>query len=303
VHRVVTLLVLALPAALLLTALGGWWLARRALRPVEQMTRDAERIEVESLDERIAEPGTNDEVGHLAQTLNAMLVRIRTAVAQQRQLVDDASHELRTPLAAMRSELDVSLRADDLDPAARATLESVREEVDRLARIVDDLLTLAAADEHGLELATETVDLAAVSGRAAAGIQSLARRNSIDLDVKGDPVLVDADPERMRQAIGNVIENAVKFSPPGASVAVSTAANGSSVRVTVADAGPGIAEADREHIFERFFRADGARTRGGSGLGLAIAREIVLAHGGQIRFEPHEPHGSVFSIELPANGR
>jgi signal transduction histidine kinase len=217
--------------------------------------------------------------------------------------VDDASHELRTPLAAMRAELDVSLRADDLDPAARATLESVREEVDRLARIVDDLLTLAAADEHGLELATESVDLAAVSARAAGGIEALAQRNSVELAVSGGPVVVDADPERMRQAIGNVIENAVKFSPPGTAVAVSTEANGSSVRVTVVDAGPGISEADRDHIFERFFRADGARTRGGSGLGLAIAREIVVAHGGQIRFEPREPRGSVFSIELPANGR
>jgi heavy metal sensor kinase len=300
VHRVLVLLVLALPAALLLTAAGGWWLARRALRPVERMTRDAERIEVESLDEQIAEPATHDEVGHLARTLNAMLARIRIAVAQQRRLVDDASHELRTPLAAMRSEIDVSLRADDLEPAARVVLESVREEADRLARIVDDLLTLASSDQHGLTLTREEVDLAGIAERAAAGVGPLAARRSVAVDVAGDGGVVSADPERLRQALCNVIENAVKFSPPGAIVAVRAEANGAGARVTVSDDGPGIAIADRERIFERFFRADGARTRGGSGLGLAIAQEIVVAHGGQIRFEPREPRGSVFSIELPA---
>jgi heavy metal sensor kinase len=303
VHRVVTLLVLALPAALLLTALGGWWLARRALGPVEQMTRDAERIEVESLDERIAEPRTNDEVGHLAQTLNAMLARIRTAVAQQRGLVDNASHELRTPLAAMRSEIDVSLRADDLDPPARATLESVREEVDRLARIVDDLLTLASVDERGLTLAAEPIDLAAVAEQAAGGLRPLAQRRAVALHLDGQATLVAGDPERLRQAIGNLIDNAVKFSPPGGSVTVHTAPNGVGVHVTVADQGPGVAPQDRERIFERFYRAAGARDRDGSGLGLAIAQEIVVAHGGGIRVVPGDDRGSVFEIELPANGR
>jgi heavy metal sensor kinase len=303
VHRVVALLVLALPAALLLTAAGGWWLARRALRPVDRMTRDAERIEIESLDEQIADPGTNDEVGHLAQTLNAMLARIRTAVAQQRRLVDDASHELRTPLAAMKSELDVSLRADDLEPAARSTLESVREEVERLSRMVDDLLTLASVDEHGLRLATEQVDLAGVSARAADGVRPLADRRSVVLEVAGDPTPVAADPERLRQAIGNVIDNAVKFSPAGTSVGIRTGVNGTGVYVTITDDGPGIAETDRDRIFERFYRADDARSGRGSGLGLAIAEEIVSAHGGAIRFTPRRPHGSVFSIELPANGR
>jgi signal transduction histidine kinase len=267
------------------------------------MTHDAERIEVESLDERIADPGTRDEVSHLAQTLNAMLARIRTAVAQQRRLVDDASHELRTPLAAMRSEIDVSLRADELDPAARATLESVREEVDRLARIVDDLLTLASVDEHGVTLATEQVDLGNVAARAVAGMRPMAERASIQLEIACEPTIVAADPERMRQAIGNIVENAVKFSPQGGSVAVRTSANGAGANVSVADEGPGIAAADREHIFDRFYRADDARGRGGSGLGLAIAQEIVRAHGGQISFTPREPHGSVFSIELPVNGR
>jgi heavy metal sensor kinase len=300
VHKVVTLLLLACPMALLLTAFGGWWIARRALRPVEQMTHAAMRIEVERLDEHLNEPRTRDELADLARTLNAMLDRIRSAVGQQRRLVDDASHELRTPLAAMRSELDVSLRADDLTAAGREVLESVRDEVDRLSRILDDLLTLASADEGTLALATEDVQLDALAGRAGEAMRPLAARRSITIAVDGTPITVAGDPERLRQALGNLVENAVKFSPAGGVVGIRTASHNGSASVTVSDDGPGVAEGDRERIFERFFRADGSRTRGvaGSGLGLSIALEIIEAHGGRIRFEPREPHGSEFTIEL-----
>jgi heavy metal sensor kinase len=305
VHRVVVLLILALPAALVLTALGGWWIARRALRPVERMTRAAERIEIERLDEQLADPGTRDEVAHLAQTLNAMLARIRAAIGQQRRLVDDASHELRSPLAAMRSELDVSLRADELSPAARDALESVRDEVDRLTRTVDDLLTLASVDQGRLALATEPVDLGAVAANAGGALRPLAARRSITIEVDGSSAGVTGDPERLRQALGNLIENAVKFSPDGGVVSVRTAAANGSASVTVSDQGPGVAPADRDQMFERFFRADASRSRGvaGSGLGLSIAREIAEAHGGQIRFAPREPRGAEFALELPSRTR
>ena len=300
-HRVIVLLLLALPVALLLTAAGGWWLARRALRPVEQMTRAAERIEVENLADRLVEPGTADEVGHLARTLNAMLERIRSGVEQQRRLVDDASHELRTPLAAMRAELDVSLRTDDLTPAARSVLESVRDEVDRLGRTVDDLLTLASIDQGRLELATEAVELDQVAMRAGDALRPLAARRSITIRVNGSPAAIRGDPERLRQAFGNLIDNAVKFSPDGGVVEVRTSAANGTARVTISDDGPGVAEDDRERIFERFYRADPSRTRAtaGSGLGLSIARDIAEAHGGRLDYEPRAPHGSAFSIELP----
>jgi heavy metal sensor kinase len=295
-RHVVSLLLLAFPAALLLTGAGGWWLARRALRPVESMTATAAAIGVDRLDDRVPEPPARDELRELARTFNGMLDRIRAGVQEQRRLVADASHELRTPLAAMRAEIDVSLVADDLSPAAVEVLESARVEVDRLSRMVDDLLTLATADEDGgLALALEPADLSVLAEQASGALRAQAVQRGVEVELSGGPAPVLADPVRLGQAIRNVLENAIEFSPPGSVVTVETAAG----RLVVADEGPGIPPELRERVFERFFRADPSRTRdtGGSGLGLAIAREIVDAHGGRIRVEPREP-GSAFAIEL-----
>jgi two-component system, OmpR family, sensor kinase len=295
VRRVRTLLLIAGPAALLLTGVGGWWLARRALRPVDAMTTTAAAIGVERLDDRVPEPATRDELWHLARTLNTMLDRIGAGVAEQRRLVADASHELRTPLAAMRAEIDVSLRADGLPPAARDVLESAREEVDRLNRLVDDLLTLASADE-GLALEPQPVDLGELAAQVALDLRPLAERRNVTVELSGAPAPVSADRAGLSRALRNVVENAIEFSPAGGCVRIFTAPG----RVQVADEGPGVPPELRERIFDRFFRADPSRDRqtGGTGLGLAIARELVNAHGGTIRAEP-TPSGSVFIIELP----
>jgi two-component system OmpR family sensor kinase len=279
-RRVVTLLLVAFPVALLLTAAGAWWLARRALRPVEAIASTAASIGVEKLDERVPEPAVRDELWHLARTFNGMLDRIRAGVQEQRRLVADASHELRTPLAAMRAEIDVSLRADDLSPAAAAVLESAREEVDRLSRMVDDLLVLATADEEGgLRLHLAPTDLAVLAARAADEL----RGHGVELELRGPAAPVLGDERRLERAIRNVVENAVEFSPPGGVVVLETAPG----RLSVTDEGPGIPPELRERVFERFFRADPSRTRatGGSGLGLSIAAEIVAAHAGTIRVE------------------
>jgi signal transduction histidine kinase len=285
----VTLLLIACPVALLLTAAGGWWLARRSLRPVEAMTATAAAIGVDELDEHVPEPAARDELWRLARTFNGMLDRIRDGVQDQRRLVADASHELRTPLAAMRAEIDVSLRADDLSPAAAEVLESAREEVDRLSRMVDDLLTLATADEAGgLALRLEPCDLAVLAARAADELRGLGA----EIRLSGTPAPVLADPRRLARAIVCVVENAIEFGPPGGMVDIETAPG----RIAVTDEGPGIPSELRERVFERFFRADPSRTRatGGSGLGLSLAREIVGAHGGTIRVEP----ASTVVIEL-----
>jgi signal transduction histidine kinase len=247
--RALTLFLLAGPALLLVTVGGGWWLAGKALRPLD------------------------------------------AALARQRRLIGDASHELRSPLAAMRSELDVALDDPALPGDARDVLASAREEVDRLTVIVADLLTLARADEGRLAPAREPVDLREVA-RAA----TRQGTEDVRVEVTGDPALVIGDRDGLQRALGNLVDNAVKASPPGEAVTVTTWRDDGMAGVTVADRGPGVPAQARELVFERFSRLDTARGRdGGSGLGLAICRELVQAHGGEVTCA-----GSAFSIRLPA---
>ena len=302
VSKVLLLLLLGLPAALAATAAGGWWLARKALRPVERMTSKAEEIGIDRLHERIAPPRTEDEIGHLALTLNAMLDRLERGVEEKHRLIADASHELRTPLAAMRAELDVSLMDDELSPSSREVLESTREEVDRMSRIVANLLTLARVDEGRLELLKTRVDLGAAIQEAVRPLQPLAAAKRLTLEVNGEHVEAEADPQRLHQALTNFIENAIKFSTPGGQVCVSAWEHNGEVGVTVKDTGPGIPADARAQVFDRFYRADPARGRegSGSGLGLSICREVADAHGGRVWVESEEGEGSSFSLALPA---
>jgi heavy metal sensor kinase len=302
VGQVLLLLLLALPAALAATALGGWWLARKALRPVEQMTSNAEAIGIDRLHERIELPRNRDEIGRLAVTLNAMLDRLERGVDEKHQLVADASHELRTPLAAMRAELDVSLMDEDLPPAAREALESTREEVNRMSRIVNNLLTLARVDEGRLELLMTNVDLSDAIESAARPLRPLANAKQLRLELTGERCEARADPQRLHQALTNLIENAIKFSQTQGEVTVTSWRRNGEVGVTVKDTGPGIPPDARTHVFDRFYRADPARRRdgSGSGLGLSICREIAEAHGGRIWVESEVGKGAAFSLALPS---
>jgi heavy metal sensor kinase len=302
VHRLRVLLLAVVPAALLAAAGGGWWLARKALRPVAEITRQAGAIGVEQLHERVPVPPTHDEVAGLATTINAMLERIEDGVREKRRFLADASHELRTPLAVMRSEIEVSLRAGGIEPAAREVLASNAEEVERMSRIVDDLLTLARIDEGRLELLRSRVDLGAVAADVAGSLRPLAEAQGIPLAVSGGEVEVDADPEHLRRAVRNLVENAVKYTGAGGRVDLEVWRRNGEAGLTVTDTGPGIPEALLERIFDRFVRADMARSRstGGSGLGLSIAREIVEAHGGRVWAESTPGVGSAFSMGFPA---
>jgi heavy metal sensor kinase len=301
VERVLALLLLAGPAALAATALGGWWMARKALRPVERMTSQAAEIGIDRLDERIVVPRTADEIGKLAVTLNAMLDRLQRGVEEKHRLIADASHELRTPLAVMRTELDVSLRERGLGRRAREVLESTREEVDHMSRTVDNLLTLAQVDEGRLELLRGRVRLDEAIEAAVGPLLPLAAAKGIRVEVGGVSSEAEADPRRLHQVLANYVDNAIKYTRPGGEVHVTSWRRDGEVGVTVTDDGPGIPAQDRVHVFDRFFRVDRSRGReaGGSGLGLAICREIAAAHGGRVWVESEEGRGSAFSVALP----
>jgi len=302
VHRVLVLLLLALPVALLATAAGGWWLARRALTPITRMIATAEAIGPSELRDRLAVPRTGDEVAHLAVALNTMLDRIHAGLVEQQRLVADTSHELRSPLAVMRTNIDVSLRADELSPAAREILESNREEVDRMSATVEDLLTLARSDAREFPLSRELVDLQALASQAVQRLSPFAQRRGVTVSTDGSPAAVLGDPEHLGHVLRNLIDNAIKFSPRGSQVTVRAWSHAGEAGVTVEDEGPGIPDELRERVFDRFYRVDQsrARTPGGSGLGLAIARELAIAHGGRIDHAARHPKGSAFTITLPA---
>ena len=302
VNEVLLLLLIAGPVGLAAASVAAYWLARKALRPVERMTSDAQQIGRAGLRERVAVPSTHDEIWRLGVTLNEMLDRIERGVMDKRRLVADASHALRTPLAVMRAEVDVSLRGDALPLPAQEVLASAREEVDRMSRTVDNLLAMAEADEGTLELLTVPVSLRQAIDDAAGPLRALASAKQVSLLAEGGPLEAQADPQRLHLALTNLIENAIKFTPPGSSVRVTSWRRGSEVGVTVSDEGPGIPAEDRERLFDRYYRAESARGRnvGGSGLGLAICHEVALAHGGRLWFENAPGGGSAFFLALPS---
>ncbi len=306
VHSLVLLLLVAGPVALAVAGGGGFWLARSALRPVSRMPGEAAAIGLDGLDERVAVPRSRDELHRLATTLNVMLDRLERGVADKRRFVADSSHELRTPLAVMRAELEVGQQEAGLSQGARDVLASAVEEVDRMTRIVDNLLTLARIDEGKLRLLRTDIALSPAVASVVDELTPLARSHGVRLrrpTPRGDggPVVV-ADAERLHQVLLNLLENAVKYTGSGGEVMAEPWTNGEVAGVTVRDTGPGIPPADVPHVFERFYRLGAARSRhdgGGSGLGLAICHEIVEAHGGTIWVRSEPGHGSEFSFSLP----
>jgi len=298
VERLTILLLLSGPSVLVVAGLGGWWLARAALSPVSMIARTAGVIGIDQLDERVDVPRAEDEVHDLAVTINRMLERLERGVKNQRRFIDDASHELRTPLAVMRVELEVGLRERDLAPEARDTLESLFQVVESLGATVEDLLTLARADEGKLVLVEETVDLQACAAAVREALAPVAAAANVEVRLEGQRTPVIADERRIDQVLRNLLANAITYAGPEGHVVITTWKENGSGYCSVRDNGPGIPDTVRSRVFDRFFRADDARTGDGAGLGLAICRELVMAHGGRIEVAS-QPGTSTFTFAIP----
>ena len=294
-------LTLGLPVAIVIAAWGGYWLAGRALAPLDRMARQAKRISADNLQDRLAVENPDDELGHLARVFNHSLERLEQSFGQLRRFTADASHELRTPLTAIRAVGEVALQ-ERAEPARyREAIGSMLEEVDRVARLVDSLLILSRADA-GAVLRKEPHSLLELARGAAALLEILAEEKGQQIEVEGDDVRAEVDALALRRALINLIDNAIKHSPRERSISVKVrrAPSGENV-IEVEDDGPGIPQEHRTRIFERFYRIDAARSRdeGGAGLGLSIANWAVLAHGGRIELDTESSRGSTFRIVLP----
>jgi two-component system, OmpR family, sensor kinase len=274
------------PIALLLSTLLGYLLAGALLRPVESMRRRADEISTETTGQTLPLPQARDEIFRLGSTLNEMLARLETGMARERRFVADASHELRTPLALLRTELELARRRPRAPEELRAALDSAAEEVDRLTRLAEDLLVLARADEQGLPLQREPIEvrdlLETVAGRFGEQVEVSAPARET---VVGDRL-------RLEQALGNLVDNARRYG--AGTIRLEGERRDGFIRLRVSDEGPGFPATLLPHAFDRFTRGDEARERGGAGLGLAIVAAIAQAHGGRAHAAD-----STATIELP----
>lgn len=302
VEELNTQFLLALPLALLAAAVAGLFLAERALRPIDRITRAAQQIGTEDLNRRIAHRGPPDELGRLAATLDQMLDRLQAGIARERRFTADAAHELRTPLTAIKGRIAVTLNRRRTSAEYDETLREVEHEVDRLIRLSGDLLSLARLDQGQLPRPAEMLDVGDFLTTIVQQLQPLAEARDLTLTADVVPGLtVFGDLDLLTQLILNLVDNALKFTPSGGRVAVHAEGAGQLVRIAVKDTGPGIPPTAIPHVFERFSRVETGRSRqdGGAGLGLAIAYEIARVHGGSLAVESVINLGSTFIVRLP----
>jgi two-component system OmpR family sensor kinase len=283
------------PLALLLASAAGYLLATAALRPVEAMRREAAEISGDAAGRRLPLPRARDELRRLGETLNAMLGRLQESLARERRFVADASHELRTPLALLQAELELALRRERTPGELEDALRSAKDEVDRLARLAEDLLVLARLDEGRLPLRTETVSAGDLLEAVARRFDTRASGEGRTLEVEADALSLDGDRLRLEQALGNLVDNALRYG--AGTVRLEAARTDGEVELRVADEGEGFAPELLPVAFDRFTRRDEARGDGAAGLGLAIVAAIARAHGGTVRAENRQ--GAVVALVLP----
>jgi two-component system, OmpR family, sensor kinase len=284
----------------LIGALGAYWLAAAALSPVERMRREVAALSASESQVGVQLPRTRDELAALAGTMNDLLARMHEALARQRAFVADASHEMRTPLAVLGAELELAGRPGrSRDELVQATT-SAEEEVARLTRLTNDLLILARSDEAMLPVRPEPTRVRNLLERSADRAAGPAGSAAVVVDA--DPGMVARlDQDRIREAVDNLVENALRFAPTGSQVRITARAQGTDLVIEVADEGPGFPAEFLPHAFERFRRPDEGRARpsGGAGLGLAIVAAIVAAHGGSVSARNAAPSGAIVRLDLP----
>jgi heavy metal sensor kinase len=301
-REILAVLVLGLPLVVVLAGVGGYVLARRALLPIDRLAREAQRITAERLHERLSVPNQTDEIGRLTTVINDTFARLEASFDQLRRFTADASHELRTPLAVVRGlgEAAVAQRRSPED--YEEAIGSMLEEIDRMTSLVDTLLRLSRGDANTIRLSREQLDLGQLVREVALSLGILAeeRDQRLVLGITED-VIVSADRLVLREAVTNLLDNAIKYSPAGSRIALRVERSRDEAVLAIEDEGPGIAPEHRERVFHRFFRVDEARSRdrGGAGLGLAIAKWAVEIHGGQIAVNGRAGGGSEFRIVLP----
>ncbi|MBD0316558.1 MAG: HAMP domain-containing protein [Nitrospiraceae bacterium] len=301
-RRFLVLLTIAVPIALAVSLAGGWFLAGRALRPVDAITLAAQRIAAGDLSQRLTMSRAPDEIGRLAGTFNDMIGRLDASFRQIRQFTSDASHELRTPLTVMKGETELVLRRPRPLEDYQSVLESNLEEIDRMTHTVDELLFLSRADMGEVRMESLPIALESLVEDIHRQATLLGHDRSIDV-VLGIimPAIVLGDELRLRELLLNLVENAVKYSHAGGKVEIALVTDGHCARLSVTDQGIGIPSQDQSRIFNRFFRTDEARahTKKGTGLGLAICAWIAESHKGRVEVQSEQGQGATFTVILP----
>lgn len=299
------------PLVLLVASLAGYFLARKSLSSIASMSAQTQRISAESLSSRLDVTNPRDELGRLATTINDLLGRLENAFNEQQRFIADASHELRTPLAVLRGESEVALEKTRTVDEYQESLSLIKDEAERLSRIVEDLFILARQPiDAPAKLVRDQVVLNDAVRDCARAAQVLATRKGVQLTVHNNnaPIALSGDEDLLKRMILNLLDNAVKYTPAGGEISLTLGRQNGNAQIVVRDTGIGISDQDQLRVFDRFYRVDKARSRalGGAGLGLSIVRWIVDAHEGKIQIQSSDGVGSVFTVELPlrhsANG-
>jgi two-component system, OmpR family, heavy metal sensor histidine kinase CusS len=294
--------VAALPVAVLVAALGVWWITRKALQPLQEVAAAAEQIDAKALNQRLPQPRVEDEIGRLVQVLNHAFDRLERSFEQATRFSSDASHELKTPLTIMRGEIESALKTEVDNPQIESLLDGLLAETQRLCDIVEKLLLLSRADAGALTLTKEILDFSSICHELVEDAQILTKPKRITTEFEISPdVKVLADESYLRRMLLNLLDNSIKYNLEGGSLSISLTKSGALAVFRIANTGPGIPKEHENRVFERFYRADPSRSSdtSGSGLGLSICQEIVAAHGGQMWLEQPRSGWTAFIVALP----